>query len=151
MKVMLILVVLLLAGCAAGPWTTAGAGHRAQPVCGALNPSPETVTLDDFTVSWVLRCPVHFPGRPLVTDRADGPATEAMRLLKLASDPVYRACATTGWNLPDYVLVDAAGNGIQPDLPTNGCEPKKSVVDALDALPFHTVKTESTGPPIGHG
>ncbi|MFC0543121.1 hypothetical protein [Kutzneria chonburiensis] len=140
MKVMLIVFALLLAGGAASS-STAGSGHRAQPVCGALNPSPDTVSLDGFTVSWVLRCPVQLRAEPVQTQRADGPATEVMRVLKMPSDPKPDACSSWGQNLPDYVLVDAAGNGIQPVLPTDGCHVKKSVVDALDALPYRTVKT----------
>lgn len=142
MKVMLIVFALLVAGCAAT--TTAGSGHRARPVCGALAPAQETVPLDGFTVSWVLRCPVRLYRGPQLTQRADGPATEAMRLLKTPDDPKRDACTAIGFTVPDYVLVDAAGNGIQPVLPTDGClRPKQSVLDALDALPFRTIKTEN--------
>jgi hypothetical protein len=142
MKVMLIVFALLAAGCAAST-STAGSGHRAQPVCGALQASPDTVSLEGFTVSWVLRCPLRIYGGPVVTERADGPATEAMRLLRMPSDPKRDVCTAIGLNLPDYVLVDAAGNGIQPVLPDDGCLPKKSVRDALDALPWRVIRTEN--------
>jgi hypothetical protein len=143
MKVMLIVFALLLAGCAASS-STAGSGHRARPVCGALAPSSEAVPLEGFTVSWVLRCPVPVYRGPQLTQRAEGPATEVLRQLKMPDDPVRDSCTAIGLTVPDYVLVDAAGNGIQPTLPTDGCHlPKRSVLDALDALPYRTIKTEN--------
>ena len=131
MKVLLLLVAVLLVACS--PAASASAGYRVRPVCGALHPSPETVPLDGFTVSWLLRCPIPRFNGPRLTQRAEGPATEVLTLLKEPNDPPPEACADYGLVLPDYVLVDAAGNAIQPVLPTDGCRPKKSVRDALDA------------------
>jgi hypothetical protein len=65
-----------------------------------------------------------------------------MRLLKEPSAPPADACTAIGINLPDYVLVDAAGNAIKPVLPTDGCRPKQSVLDAFAALPFRTIEAE---------
>ncbi|HEY0494868.1 MAG TPA: hypothetical protein VGD48_03930 [Kutzneria sp.] len=143
MKVMLILVGVLLAGCAAAPTSTAGSGHRVQPVCGAFQPSSDTVTLDGFVVSWVLRCPFRVNAGARVSERADGRATELVRQLTMPSGPRPEACAAIEVLRAPFALVDAAGNAIEPVLPTDGCQPRKAIFDALAALPFRAVESEN--------
>jgi hypothetical protein len=112
-------------------------------VCGAFQPSAETVPLDGFVVSWVLRCPFRVNGGARVSEGADGPATELVRQLKMPSGPPPDACAAIDVLREQFALVDAAGNAIQPDLPTDGCEPRKAIFDALAALPFRVMESEN--------
>lgn len=140
---MLILLAVLLAGCTAAPTSTAGAGHRVQPDCLAPHASSETVPLAGFTVSWVLLCPFRRAGGPQLTLRADTSAAELVRQLMTPDGPPPKICTDELVTVPFFALVDAAGHAIRPVVPDDGCHPSKAVRDALDALPFRTVKTEN--------
>jgi hypothetical protein len=142
----LVLAAVLLAGCAASPPTlTAGSGHSVTVTCPSRQISPNTVTLADFKVAWVLRCPFRINDAPQISERADGPAaalTELVRQLRMPSEPTPTdaICAAPAMELEFFALVDAAGNGVRPDVPTYACgEPHQGVLDALGALNFHQV------------
>ncbi len=145
MRGILVLVAVLLAGCAAAttpPELTAGSGHPVTATCPSRRISPNTVTLVDFKVAWVLRCPFRINDSPQITERADGPADELVRQLRMPSEPTPTdaVCAAQAIQLEFFALVDADGKAVEPDVPTYACgQPHKGVLDALAALRFRQV------------
>ncbi|TCO47358.1 hypothetical protein [Actinocrispum wychmicini] len=143
-------VVLVVAGCGhATPTTGAGAAVEVTPTCPT---DTENVTRgavpDGFVTAWVLRCRSEVRDVPdkgkwavRIEERADTAAPDLIAQLRRPSDPAWNGACSMELVVPPYfVLVDAAGKAIVPDIPRDGCrKPRREAIAAVNALPFHVV------------
>lgn len=113
----------------------------------------ERVTAD-WKISWVLRCTStqkSYPGNGVwnvvTTERADGSPDALLRALQKPDAPSRSgiACPAIAMLIPWFVLVDTSGKPHFAKLPVTECGlPQTEAIDALNALPFHVVKTVRT-------
>jgi hypothetical protein len=113
---------------------------------------------EDFVTARVIRCRIgirRIPDRGtwivIVADQADTAATDLVAELRRPSDPPTGpppgvGCAT-GFSLPYFLLVDAAGRAIMPAVPFDSCSlPRVEALRSLEALPLHTVSETPVRP-----
>ena len=103
---------------------------------------------EGFATAWVLRCRGEVRPRPgegkwlvALSERADTPATELVAELRKPSDPrTTEACTLELVTRPYFVLVDANGRTVLPDVPTDGCaKPRREALAELEKLNFRTI------------
>lgn len=156
---------MILAGCGtpeAPPVADGRPGAEAYPVVEPTCPASDPHQLPEdsiaphgsggvpqsFVTAWVLRCRSDLRDKPgqgkwtvQVAERADAPATELVAELRRPSDPLTNAACTMELVVPPYfVLVDAAGKGVAPAVPTDQCgKPRREALAALDKLAFRVI------------
>ncbi|MET0236170.1 MAG: hypothetical protein ABW224_16110 [Kibdelosporangium sp.] len=76
-----------------------------------------------------------------VTEKADKEFAALVDELRSPSDPRTNGSCTLELIVPPYILlINADGNAVLPQIPTDGCgKPRIEARDALDAMPFKTV------------
>lgn len=104
---------------------------------------------DDFVTAWVMRCrdedrdvPGDGSWTVRIAERADTPAAELVELLREPSDPLPdgEMCPAVAYVKPYFLLVDAGGRALVPDVPTSSCgQPRPGVKDFLDTLDYRVV------------
>jgi len=109
----------------------------------------------DFVASAVLRCRSEnrdVPGEGTwtvrVTERADGPVPKLLDMLRKPSEPLpaNTMCPAIAYSKPYFMLVDAEGKALLPDVPTAACgKPHDEVTRFLDKLAYQTVAETRTG------
>jgi hypothetical protein len=116
-------------------------------VDGSLPNEPASIP-DDFTTAWVLRCRTEVRDLPdkgnsvvLITERADGSASELVAELRKPSDPrTSNPCTLEMVVAPQVLLVDASGKAILPIVPTDSCgKPRREALAALTGMTFRVL------------
>lgn len=109
----------------------------------------------DFVAAAVVRCRTEVRNASgegvwvvRITERADLPVPKLVEMLRRPSDkPSSGACATIGYIVPYFLLVNEEGRTLAPAIPTEPCgAPRREVLDTLDFLPYRTV----TETPVAH-
>jgi hypothetical protein len=154
MRATIIAVAGLLAVTACG---SPVAPERAAPPAGVEVHCPASADLPaaeqplpaGFTAVAALRCGDELrdvPGEGTwwfrVAERADTDAAALLAALRRPDEvpPAGGVCASIGFVVPYFALVDASGTVVRPRVPRDGCqEPQKASLDALAKLPFREV------------
>lgn len=148
-------VVLVLAGCSAPP-----PPRWAEPRCPLVGARevyvhPRSVQRaggipDGFAASWVLRCRIEprtedgANSTVLVVERADADLTDLVDALRMPDKYAWPfesfGCAASVATIDYFVLVDADGRALRPEVPLSKCESTRGEVNAaLRVLPFRTL------------
>ncbi|TWP46879.1 hypothetical protein FKR81_34290 [Lentzea tibetensis] len=159
-KACAITVLLVVAGCGGkaplGLVQTIAPPVWADPNCPPPDKDPlpggEQVTRgsipDGFATTWVLRCRTEvreIQGKGewtiQIAERSDTNAQELVDQLRRPSDgPTASACTMELVVPPYFLLVDAAGRAVLPQVPVDSCgKPRIEARKALEALPFRTI------------
>jgi hypothetical protein len=160
--VVMSVLVLLVAGCGAnselpvGEPPAPGAPVWVEPGCSQWAPDlmpgeadgKRGAVPDDFVTVSVMRCRTSVRRLPdkgewttVVTEKAGTPAEDLVAQLRKASDRRTSEACTLEFVAPPYfVLINAEGKAVLPQVPTDACgKPRIEVRNTLDALPYKTV------------
>ncbi len=154
---MAVVLVLVLAGCGA----PASPPKWAEPHCPLVGAnevyvSPRSAQQaggipDDYAPAWVLRCRMEPRRTPdeanstvLVAERADADLSDLVDALLMSDETAWPwegfVCAAVIGTIDYFVLVDAGGHALRPEVPLAKCESARGEVhEALRALPFRTL------------
>jgi hypothetical protein len=101
-----------------------------------------------FVTTWVFRCRMETRPKPgegewtyQILERADTDAKSLVEQLLRPSDPqTNQPCTLELRTPPHFALVDAAGKGYRPAVPTDGCgKPRIEVFKLLEAMRFRVL------------
>jgi hypothetical protein len=143
-------VLVVVAGCGKGAPARQDVPEPGPPVWVAAEcEGPVTGTEKrggiptDFTATSVLRCTqeIRDQANVLVTERTKESVAKLTDLLRKPSDPLTNDVCTADLQLPPhFLLVDAAGRALLPQVPTDPCgKPRREVVDLLKSLTYERV------------
>ncbi|MDP9863349.1 MULTISPECIES: hypothetical protein [Streptosporangium] len=155
---LVMIAVMVLTGCDLAEDRTTRLDHVAGASC-PKGPEPDRSlprqTLpDDFVPVQVIRCrweSRYLPGKGrwavVIEEHADGPAADELtaELRRPSERSIFGQDCTMELILVDYfVVVDASGRAVLPDLPTTVCrKPFRSALDAIRRLPYRVEKAIS--------
>jgi hypothetical protein len=118
------------------------------PLPGGVGSVEQVAVPDGFVTAWVLRCRTEVRTKVgegewayQIFERADTDARELVEQLRRPSEPQANQPCTMELRVPPYfALVDGAGKGVMPPVPTDGCgKPRIEVFKLLDRMRYRVL------------